>query len=151
MRHWRRSGSFMVALVLIAAACGGDGDGSEGGTSSVRPATVVATAMIQSATPTAGGATLNAIQISAENTAFSVDTREAAAGEITIEFNHRDDGVAHNFAVYPSEDELDSPIAATAIETGPTQQELRLTLEPGEYFYRCDVHPAQMTGTLVVR
>jgi plastocyanin len=42
--------------------------------------------------------------------------------------------------------------AATKIRAGPDTQELTVEggLPAGEYFFRCDVHPTIMTGTLIV-
>jgi plastocyanin len=42
-------------------------------------------------------------------------------------------------------------IGATAVATGPVQQTLSLgALAAGSYSFKCDVHPQQMNGTLVV-
>jgi plastocyanin len=77
----------------------------------------------------------------------------APAGQpFTIRFENRDQGVPHNVAVHAAEDFSDPPIAATAIEAGPVTQILEVpALEPGTYFFRCDIHPTTMTGRIEVR
>jgi len=157
-----------ATVALVAAACGGGGDGDVATSTPITTrtaATATSARQTNETTPTAGPATAspstptsaggdggeNVLRIIGENVRFDTDELEAAAGEITVDFDHRDAGVAHNFAVYLSPDDLDSPVAATEIESGPVTQTLRFTLPPGEYFYQCDVHPATMTGTLIVR
>lgn len=67
-----------------------------------------------------------------------------------VRFDNQDNDIPHNFAIYRTAAARDL-IAATEIEDGPVVQELAVAgLEPGEYFYRCDVHPATMTGVLKV-
>jgi plastocyanin len=60
--------------------------------------------------------------------------------------------VPHNIAFYQGQSAADPLIAATEVETGPVVQELTFTTptEPGNYFFRCDVHPDTMVGQLVV-
>jgi plastocyanin len=91
------------------------------------------------------------VAIAAENFAFSMETITVPAGaEVTVNFDNRDDGVPHNVSVY-----TDS-LAATAIFvgdiiTGPDQVTYTFTAPetPGNYFFRCDVHPS-MNGDFIV-
>jgi plastocyanin len=72
-----------------------------------------------------------------------------AGSTVRMEFKNRG-SLPHNFAVYESE------LAQQEIFTGDiiTEGEILYTFEapaaPGSYFFRCDVHPVTMTGTLVV-
>ncbi|HXK34098.1 MAG TPA: cupredoxin domain-containing protein, partial [Dehalococcoidia bacterium] len=87
------------------------------------------------------------LEISADNSeSFSTDELSAPAGTVTVTFDNQEDGVTHNWALYPSPDELDNQIAATELITGPATDSVTFTVEPGEYYFRCDVHP-QMEGT----
>ncbi|HXF36555.1 MAG TPA: cupredoxin domain-containing protein [Actinomycetota bacterium] len=84
---------------------------------------------------------------------FAQTELAAPAGEpFTIRFDNREAGVPHNVAVYEQEDFSGQALAATTPEVGPATQSLDVpALDPGTYYFRCDVHPATMTGTLEVR
>ena len=128
----------LVATVFLAsslAACGGGGDG--GGED---------TAPADGSTPAA-----QVVDIVSKGSAFDKSEIRVAGGEeITIRHDNQDDGIPHNFAIYKTS-EANDLVAATEIELGPVQQELNgETLEPGEYFFRCDTHPTQMFGTFIV-
>lgn len=113
-----------AALVAVLAACTGGGAAA-------------------SATPPPDAA----VTIAAKDNKFdqaSVDVPAAAAFRM---FFKNLDGVPHNVAVF-----TDSS-AATSIYVGETITDAATTydvpaLQPGTYFFRCDVHP-DMTGSLV--
>ncbi len=125
-------------VLLVAIACGGDDGGEDTPTAGQ--------------TPTGGGATaeismIPTMQFDREELTIPADT------EVTITVNNDDTGIPHSFAVYSSRDAAESgedALAATDTCTGSCTDTVTLTLAAGEYFFRCDVHPAQMTGTLVV-
>jgi hypothetical protein len=69
--------------------------------------------------------------------------------DITICFDNQDTGVQHNVNVLDQPD--GTSFAAGSIIIGPAQELLDVPGQPaGSYFYRCDVHPTTMTGTLSV-
>jgi len=71
-----------------------------------------------------------------------------AGQQVTITFDHQDVGIFHNFHVQAGA----AGDFKTEIEQGPVKQTLTFTIDrPGSYTFICDVHPNQMTGTLVVR
>lgn len=98
--------------------------------------------------PVDGDTTPDAQEVTlvAEDVSFDADTITVAAGRaVTITFENRD-SIAHNLRIVGPDGDF-----ATEIAAGPVTQELTFTIdEPGRYVFRCDVHPAQMSGVLVV-
>ncbi len=134
----RRGGLLSLSLVLglaLAACSGGDepsepaaSDGGSGG----------------------GSATVanGTVEISAADLEFDVTTIEAPSGEdftITLVNN---DTAPHNISIYTEE-------GGQVLSTGPwgdpdqTVETVVTALEPGTYYFQCDLHP-EMNGTLVV-
>jgi plastocyanin len=74
----------------------------------------------------------------------------ARAGAITIQFENDDPNVTHNVAVFRDASDTSTPLGATPITSGPDEQTLNITLDKGEYYFQCQVHP-DMNGKLVVR
>jgi plastocyanin len=102
----------------------------------------------ETATAPAGEGTT--LEIAGINTTFDVEELTAPAGAITVVFDNRDGGVLHNIHFFRGSDADGEDVAETELEPGPLIQTLTMELEPGEYFYQCDAHPATMTGTLIV-
>ena len=100
--------------------------------------------------PPVPGAT--SVAISAQSLKFSTSTLQAPAGKaFTIVFDNADPGVPHNVAVYQDSSGA-GPILQGKVVTGPAKIDYQVkALQPGRYFFRCDVHPTLMTGTLVVK
>ena len=70
--------------------------------------------------------------------------------EVTISADNQDTGIPHNWAIY-TDDTASDLIALTDICAAPCLDEVTFTAPPpGEYFFRCDVHPIQMVGTVIV-
>jgi plastocyanin len=69
-----------------------------------------------------------------------------------VNFDNQDSGIPHNFSVYTSSAATTS-IFVGKIITGPSKTTYTFTAPttPGNYFFRCDVHPTVMTGTFVVQ
>jgi plastocyanin len=95
------------------------------------------------------------VEISAQNISYSCsDITVDSGGQVTVAFTNKE-ATPHNFAVYKSKDDL-TPVAPTSVGNvfgGPdvTQEITFDAPAPGTYFYRCDVHPAQMNGTFTVK
>jgi len=85
--------------------------------------------------------------------AFDVATITAKAGSsITVEY-HNDSTIPHNIAFFAGADATAPRIAATEVKPGPGDIQtitFDVPAEPGDYYFHCDVHPAQMIGTLKV-
>lgn len=97
-----------------------------------------------------GGGQAEPVAISAANLAFDKsELSVAGGGDVTIEFDNRE-AIPHNVAVYTGPDAA-QPVFQGEIFPGPAKKTYTFKAPaPGKYFFRCDVHPAQMTGTLVV-
>jgi plastocyanin len=143
----------VAALALVATtACGDDEEEAE-----ATPTTAAGAAA--SPTPPAAAtpeAAPEVVEISAIPTLrFDRDSIEVEAGtEVTLRFINDEPGVPHNWAAYTDDSATELiPGAITEICTGPCEGEITFTApsEPGEHFFRCDVHPTTMTGTFVVR
>ena len=94
-----------------------------------------------------------AIALEARDMQFDTDILVAPAGAtVTVTFENRDAGVQHNLAVY-TDASAATPIFRGQVITGPKTATYTFTAPstPGTYFFRCDPHPTQMTGSFVVQ
>jgi plastocyanin len=94
-----------------------------------------------------GGATT---AISAAGVAF--DTKELAftAGEPTTLAFTNEDSVAHNLSVYEDHTAQKDLFVGAEVAGGSSTDYAIPPLDKGEYFFRCDLHPTAMTGTVTV-
>jgi plastocyanin len=69
---------------------------------------------------------------------------------VTITHHNNDAGVLHNIAFYRTTAATDLIFRGETFPGVATVTESFTTPGPGNYFYRCDVHPDTMTGTFVV-
>jgi len=160
-------------LALVAVACGGGGGNAtptstrpaaaatptRSAATATRPAGTSPTAGAPSSTPATGATTTPAAQtgeISAvPRMKFDKDTITVKAGsQVTLKFTNNDTGVPHNWSAY-TDSTASTPIpgAKTATCSGACEEQITFTApsQPGNYFFRCDVHPTAMKGTLVVQ
>ena len=100
-----------------------------------------------------GGGGPVSVHIVAKNLLFDKRTISAGSGaQITVTLDNQDAGVLHNIAFYTNRSAT-TKIAGTNPVAGPLVEEIKFPAPsaPGNYFFRCDVHPDTMTGTLTVR
>jgi plastocyanin len=95
------------------------------------------------------------VEVAAFNIAFDTDTITIDAdGQVRIRFDNQDEGVPHNIAVYNSSTDT-TPVSAGSVGLvfeGPEIDDTVFDIPAaGEYFFRCDIHPVQMTGTFIVQ
>jgi plastocyanin len=110
-------------------------------------ATVVAAGQAGGPPSAAGGK----IELHAKNIAFSPTKLTAASANVTIHFVNDDANIPHNVAVFGGSDATAPAIVHGDLVTGPGSADVTFTLPgPGTYFFHCDVHPAQMTGTITL-
>lgn len=137
------TGVLVAALFLLGTACGDDDDETAGS---------------QSATTAAGAAT-TIPQLTTAAPQTTTTAAATAANTITIQdfaFQGIDNARANAGWTITNRDSVPHTVSATdgsfvwRVEGGQTGTFNR-TLAPGSYPIRCDIHPARMTGTLVVR
>jgi plastocyanin len=93
------------------------------------------------------------VDLKAQNMAFDKSTITVPAGaKVTINFDNQDSGIPHNFALY-TDSSAATVIFKGNIITGPANTTYSFTAPatPGNYFFRCDVHPTSMKGQFVVQ
>jgi Cupredoxin-like domain len=90
------------------------------------------------------------LDIVAQNIAFDPTCLVADSGKpFTINFDNEDVGTPHNIDIF--DEQGGTSLASTPVQNGPTKETLNVNaLDAGNYFFQCDVHPQQMTGTLAV-
>jgi hypothetical protein len=116
--------------------------------------TSVTTAAATATTTTSPGGFVT-ISLTAQNMSFDKSSISVPSGaSVTVNFNNKDTGVPHNFAVYQTL----AGGQTKAIYVGDTITGQRtITYKfvapagPGNYFFECDVHPLQMNGTFVIQ
>jgi plastocyanin len=98
-----------------------------------------------------GGSGGGGLTIAASNLTFNTDALSMPADTAaTLTFDNQDAGTAHNFSIYSDNAYTDNVFKGDLV-TGPATQEYQLpALAAGTYYFRCDVHPTTMTGTLTV-
>ena len=127
----------LCCALLFAGGCGGGG-GSAG---------TPAASELERADVT--------VRITAHNNEFSQDTITVPAGaHVTIELES-EDAAPHNVAVYArTPDGEDEEIFAGETIYGPgatTTGGFDAPAKPGDYFFRCDVHPDVSVGQFIVQ
>jgi len=88
---------------------------------------------------------------SASNSRFGSTSLAAPANaRFQIVFNNKDSGIPHNVAIF-TDSSASKKLFGGAQFGGPATRVYNVpSLAAGTYFFRCDVHPTQMTGTITV-
>ncbi len=124
----------LAVVVVIAASSCGSGHTSSGPTP------------IPSACTPSGGT----LHLSATDIAFDPTFLCAPAGAVTIAFVDDDKGIPHNVSVFSDPDEKRSVFKGDIVSgSAPVTYHVG-SLRPGTYRFRCDIHPSQMQGVLLV-
>jgi plastocyanin len=140
----------LLSLALVGAACSSGSSSGDAGESTAAGASTPASAAASGGGETGGTLTVEggAVTITAQNIEFDANTIEAPAGEAFTVTLQNDDSAPHNFSVYTEEG--GEAIVQGEIADGGSSNDTEVPeLEPGEYFFVCDLHP-NMNGTLVV-
>jgi plastocyanin len=126
----------MEGTVVVSAA-GGGGEG-EGGGAEPPP-------------DEGGGGSTGEASISAKANLFDLSELTLPADvDSTLAFDNQDPGIPHNVSIY-SDDTASDALFVGEIINGPDTIDYAIPpLAAGEYYFRCDVHPTTMEGTLTV-
>ncbi len=132
---------FLTALLGIAMLCLAACSGGGGTSSTSTPA----------GTPVAAGTPQTSVDLVAKNLKYNTDSITLAPNtETTVTLDNKDASVLHNFSIYTTTDAT-TTVFKGDLTTGPTTMKYTIPpLQPGTYYFRCDVHPDTMHGTLIV-
>ncbi len=159
------AGEQMAVVIALGAAVGIlVGAAAIAGSRRIRPATVVGLLAVLGVLAVGAGAlalqrgpayereeaaSLPKLAVSANNLVFDTKTLELSPRGGVIEFANGD-SQPHNIAVYPSASKLNDPLFKGDIIAAGQNTTYRIdAIEPGEYYFQCDVHPT-MNGRAVV-
>jgi plastocyanin len=163
MRRWAAACRVAtLALALTAAACGDDDGGGETAESQSGGGAQTTTTHSRGGgmaghTDHVGNPTSDCspsgtnVTITASNTSFDKNCLAAPASQsFTITYDNKD-SAAHNLAILESHTAADVLFRADIFQ-GPKVQTFNVgALRPGVYAFHCEVHPARMSGTFVVK
>ena len=93
------------------------------------------------------------VTLTAQSLSFDKSSITVPSGaQVTISFNNNDSGIPHNFSLY-ADSNMTQSLYIGKIINGPATTTYTFTApsKAGTYFFRCDVHPTQMTGTFIVQ
>ncbi|MEJ7803170.1 MAG: cupredoxin domain-containing protein [Candidatus Limnocylindria bacterium] len=125
----------VIALVALMAACSSPAASTDDGGGNAGGGTIAVTD--------------GAVELSAADIAFDANVIRATAGEaFTITFTNNDTA-PHNVSVY-TEEGGEEIVLGDVIDGGATVEVEVPALDAGEYFFVCDIHPNEMTGSVVV-
>jgi plastocyanin len=89
------------------------------------------------------------IEVVSDNLEFDTDELHfPASTEVEVELDNRDT-VVHNISIYESKGG-DQVFKGELVDGGDEATYEIPPLDGGTYFFQCDVHPATMTGTVLV-
>jgi plastocyanin len=91
------------------------------------------------------------VKIQAKGIKFTLPQFNLTANQPAVIDFHNGDSVPHNIAIYTNKDYTGLPFFQGGVVVGPASTEYQFTAPPaGTYYFRCDIHPTVMTGTVVV-
>lgn len=140
-----RRDSIGLLLLLALASCAKDDNSI--GVGPTESATVSPTPT-ESPAATCDEPSQTTIELVARSTHFNVECLVAPAGEPLAVTLKNKDSYNHNFSIYTLD--LKSEFTGDISYGGETFHYEVPALEPGQYLFQCDIHPADMSGPLIV-
>ncbi len=145
---------------MVPASSSGPASTTTGQPAGPAPAATTATGTLAATSPAGLQTSVSAtpaspsarITLTAGNLAFNTAMITVPAGStVVMTFTNNDAGMPHNFALYTDSTATTKIFAGDQV-TGVKTITYTFTAPPvpGNYFFRCDVHPELMTGTFVV-
>ncbi|HET8525450.1 MAG TPA: cupredoxin domain-containing protein [Actinomycetota bacterium] len=97
-----------------------------------------------------GGGEKPVVTLAAANIAFEPTSLTVPGGKaFTLRFHNEDANTQHNVQIFDDPEFAGTPLFSGALITGVRQTDYEVdALEPGAYFFRCEVHPTTMTGKM---
>jgi plastocyanin len=99
--------------------------------------------------PEGGGETAGVVLV-AQSVQFDTDQISLAPDEESTVTLDNQDSAAHNFSIYEDDSAEQDLFVGQEVAGGSSTDYSVPPLEAGEYFFRCDLHPSSMTGTVSV-
>lgn len=92
------------------------------------------------------------VNLVAQGIAFQQKTLTFTAGaQVAVVFDNKDAGIQHNFVLFNGKNASAPQLFSGTVITGPSVTRYTLAAPPpGTYFFHCEIHPIQMTGTVTV-
>jgi plastocyanin len=149
---------FVFSLVPLALVFTGVIIGSLHGVDSAKEVFPTPPPSASSSSGSSGGGSSSAaaapgtLTLAASNLAYDKRSLTALPNTQTkLQFENKDAGVLHNFSIY-NNNRATTKIFVGELTTGPNTTTYTFTTPAaGTYFFRCDSHPDQMTGTFNVK
>jgi plastocyanin len=140
----------LPVLVLLAAACSSSNkNNSVPANNAAAPANPVSSGGQSSPGAGAGGA--QAVTETMTDNKFSATTFTVKANQpVTITAANTGTAI-HNWALIGQKDASGKDIKTSLLEAGKSESVTFTITKPGQYKFQCDVHPAEMVGTLTVQ
>lgn len=133
--------AMLIAILVVLPACGATEDTGE----TVRPTPITGE------TPDGGGGT--ALTIAARDFQFAARQYQVRQGEVAQIRLTNEGSAPHSFKAY-EDDEYKQPVEGAEIQPIEPGQSAATALNPpegiNELYFRCEVHPKQMTGQIEV-
>ena len=149
----------LAATLIILAGC----SSSSTSTTPVPPSTSMTMPPLTSSNPTTSSTAPTTstaapvgsavtVSLTASGIAFDKSTITVPVNaRVALNFNNKDNGIPHNFALYTDSGAGTSIFVGNVITSGTVTYTFAAPSKAGTYFFRCDIHPTSMSGSFIVQ